>query len=407
MTEITRLANGLTVITVPLPGIETAAVGLHFDSGSRHEPDAVNGVAHMVEHMVFKGTATRSAKRIAEEIEDVGGQLNAYTSRDTTVFHARVLRADVDLATAMIADLVIAPTLDGQDFDKERQVVLQELGEAIDTPDDIIHDHLQLAAYEGQAIGRSILGTADSIGALTADDCRSWIAGKLTGGGAVLSAAGAVEHEAMVALAEGVLGRLAPSACAVPPPSPRFTGGKHADKRKFEQAHLTLGWEGPAVTHPDQTAMQLFTSAVGGGMSSRLFQELREERGLAYSIWANHTPFADTGLFTVYLACAPVEAARANDLVREVMAATAADLSEAELARARAQLKAGLLMSLEGAGGWADYSARQWMTRGRVAAPADIVARIDATGVDQVRAAATAMLAREPARATVGVRRAI
>ena len=405
MIQTTTLANGLTVITVPLPGIETVAVGLHFDSGSRHEPDALNGVAHMVEHMVFKGTHTRSARRIAEEIEDVGGSLNAYTSRDTTVFHGRVLKQDVALAVGMIADLATCAVLDPGELEKERQVVLQELGEATDTPDDIIHDHLQLAAYEGQAIGRSILGTAASIGALDAEDCRAWIAAHFTGGRAVLCAAGAVEHGAVLELAERHLGAL-PAGERAGPSSPRFTSATHTDRRKFEQAHLALGWEGPSVTHPDQTAMQLFTSAAGGGMSSRLFQELREERGLAYSVWANHTPFNDTGLFTVYLACAPKEAAGAEELTRQVLADAAVGLDEAELARARAQLKAGLLMSLEGAGGWADYAARQWMTRGRIAAPQEIVARIDACEVEQVRAAAAAMLAKPPARATVGARRA-
>ena len=405
MHHTTTLANGLTVVTVPLAGIETAAIGLHFDIGSRHEAPAQNGVAHMVEHMVFKGTAARSARRIAEEIEDVGGQLNAYTARDTTVLHARVLSGDVGLAVEMIADLACAPVLDPGELEKERHVVLQELGEATDTPDDIIHDHLQLAAYADQPLGRSVLGTQASIGALSAADCRDWITANFTGGAAVLSAAGRVDHAALVDLAERHLGGL-PAGAAASTALARFTGGAHADKRKFEQAHLTLGWEGPAQTAPEQTAMQLFACAAGGGMSSRLFQEVREERGLAYSIWAHHTPFTDTGLFSVYLACAPAEAARARDLTTRVLAEAAAGLDEAELARARAQLKAGLLMSLEGASGWSEFAARQWLIHRRAVTPVEIVARIDACGVDQVRAAAAAMLARAPASATVGLRKA-
>ena len=405
MIEATTLPNGLTVLSIPLPGIETAAIGLHFDIGSRHEAPAQNGVAHMVEHMVFKGTATRSARRIAEEIEDVGGQLNAYTARDTTVLHARVLAGDVGLAVEMIADLACAPVLDPAELEKERQVVLQELGEATDTPDDIIHDHLQLAAYADQPLGRSVLGTQASIESLSAADCRDWIATNFTGGAAVLSAAGRVDHAAMVDLAERHLGRLPTGTPAATVPA-RFTGGAHADRRKFEQAHLTLGWEGPAQTAPDQTAMQLFACAAGGGMSSRLFQEVREERGLAYSIWAHHTPFTDTGLFSVYLACAPAEAARARELTTRVLADTAAGLDETELARARAQLKAGLLMSLEGASGWSEFAARQWLIHCRAVTPAEIVARIDSATVDEVRAAAATMLARAPASATVGLRKA-
>ncbi len=401
----TTLANGLTVITVPLPGIETAAINLHFDAGSRHEADAQNGVAHMVEHMVFKGTTKRTARAIADEIEDVGGSLNAYTARDTTVFHARVLADDVPLGVEMIADLVSNATLDSAELEKERQVILQELAEARDTPDDIVHDHLQLAAFAGQPLGQSILGTEASIGALGARDCRDWIAARFTGGAAVLCAAGKVDHAAMIDLAERHLGALPPGERSVAQP-PHFTAGKHADKRKFEQAHLTMGWEGPATTHPDQTAMQLFTCAVGGGMSSRLFQEVREERGLAYSIYAHHTPFADTGLFAVYLACAPAEAANARGLAERVLGETAEGITGAELARSRAQLKAGLLMSLEGASGWAEFAARQFLTRGRVVPPAEIVARIDAVSLDQVRAAAKTMLARAPASATVGLKRA-
>ena len=405
MHQLTQIENGLAVVTIPLASIETAAIGLHFGAGTRDEPEGAGGVAHMVEHMVFKGTRRRSARAIAEEVEDVGGQLNAYTARDTTVFHARVLAADVPLAVDVIADLVTGAALDAAEIEKERLVVLQELGEAYDTPDDIVHDNLQGAAWAGQPLGRAVLGTQVSIEALSVADCRRFIDAAFVGHRAVLVGAGRVVHDALVELAERHLGGL-PSGGAVASAPPRFGAGAHADRRKFEQAHLALGWEGPAQTAPEQMPMQLFACASGGGMSSRLFQEVREERGLAYTIWSHHQPFADTGLFTAYLACAPGEAARARELTLKVLAATAAELSEAELARARAQLKAGLLMSLEAASGWADYGARQYLMHGRVVEPAAIVARIDATGVDEVRAAAAAMLARAPASATVGLRKA-
>jgi len=403
--QTTTLPNGLTVITVPLPGVETAAIGLHVDVGSRHEPASLNGVAHMIEHMVFKGTATRSARAIAEQIEDVGGQLNAYTSRDMTVFHARVLAGDVPLAVDMIADLVLRPNLDAGELDKEKAVVLQELGEARDTPDDIIHDHLQEAAFPDQPLGRSILGCEASIATIGAHDLRAWLAEHFTGARSVLAAAGKVDHAEIVDLARIHMeamphGERADSLAAT------FCGGAHADRRKFEQAHLTLGWEGPANRHADHSAIQLFACAAGGGMSSRLFQELREERGLAYTIYAHHQPFTDTGLFSVYLATAPGDAAGARALTLDVLAATARDLSEAELARARAQLKAGLLMNLESSGGWAEFAARQYMIYGRLTPPAEVVARLDATGVDQVRAAAARLLSRAPASATVGLKKA-
>jgi predicted Zn-dependent peptidase len=401
----TTLPNGLTILTVPMPGVETAAIGLHLDVGSRHEPARVNGVAHMIEHMVFKGTQRRSAKRIAEEIEDVGGQLNAYTARDTTVFHARVLADDVPLAVDMISDLVCAPVLDAAELEKEREVVRQELGEARDTPDDIIHDHLQAVAYAGQPIGRSVLGEEASIAAIGADDLRGWLERHYTGGAAVLVGAGKVEHGALVDLAGKHLGDLPGGQREAAEPA-RFTGGTHAQGRKLEQAHLTMGWAGPAHGDPDHMAVQLFTCAVGGGMSSRLFQELREERGLAYSVWANHQPFTDTGLFSVYLATAPKHARDAQALTHDVLAATAAGLEEAELARAKAQLKAGLLMNLESSAGWADYAARQFLVHRRVRAPADIVAKMEAVTLEQVRDAAARMLARALASATIGMKRA-
>ena len=401
----TTLPSGLTVLTVPLPGVETAAIGLHVDVGARHEPARVNGVAHMIEHMVFKGTARRSAKRIAEEIEDVGGQLNAYTARDTTVFHARVLAEDVPLAVDMIADLIRNPTLDPGELAKERDVVLQELGEARDTPDDIIHDHLQSVAYADQPLGRSVLGEDDTIAAIQPADLREWLDAHYTGDNCVLVGAGKVEHAALVALAEQHLGDL-PTAPPAPTEPARFTGGIHAQTRKLEQAHLTLGWPGPAHRDPDHMAIQLFTCTVGGGMSSRLFQELREERGLAYSVYAHHQPFTDTGLFSIYLATAPKRARDANNLARDVLAATAQGLEEAELARAKAQLKAGLLMNLESSSGWAEYAARQFLVHGRVRAPAEVVAAMEAIGLDQVRDAATRMLGHAPASATIGMKRA-
>lgn len=400
----TTLPNGLTVLTIPLPGVETGAIGLHVDVGSRHEPAAQNGVAHMIEHMVFKGTAARSARQIAEEIEDVGGQLNAYTARDATVFHSRVLADNVPLAVEMIADLVRCPVLDPAELDKERAVVLQELGEARDTPDDIVHDYLQEAAFADQPLGRSILGSEASIAAIQPDDLRQWLTAHFTGGASVLAAAGKVDHDTMVELAERHLGAL-PAASPVTASPAAFTGTAHVDKRKFEQAHLTLGWEGPSNTAADHTAIQLFACASGGGMSSRLFQELREERGLAYSVWAHHQPFADTGLFSVYLATAPKEAAAARDLTHEVLASTARDLTEAELARARAQLRAGLLMNLEASAGWSEFAARQWLIHRRMRTPAEIVARMKAVTLDEVRTAAAAMLARAPASATVGLKK--
>ncbi len=401
MTRLSTLANGLRVVSRTMPHVDTVAVALHVDAGARHEGADVNGVAHLFEHMVFKGTATRTARVIAEVIEDVGGSLNAYTARDMTVFHVRLLKEDLALGVEVIADLVTHPLFDADETEREKQVVLQELGEARDTPDDIVFDHLQEAAFGGHTLGRSILGTDASIASLGPAALRDWLGGQYRAGSCVLVAAGAVEHDELVALAERWLGGLPAGVRAATVPA-AFTGGVHNDRRKFEQAHLTLGLAAPGHGDPGHDAALLFANAAGGGASSRLFQELREERGLAYSVYASTTPYADTGLFSVYLATAKRDAAKALALTDTVLAATAATLSQAELDRARAQVRAGLLMSLEAPGGWSEYLARSLLVHGRLVPPAEVVERLAAVTVDEVRAAGAAMLAGPRARADVG-----
>ena len=400
-TQLTTLANGVRVVSRAMPHVETVALGLHVDTGARLESERTNGVAHLLEHMVFKGTATRTARRIAEEIEDVGGSLNAYTARDMTVFHARLLGRDAALGLDMIADLVRAPRFDADELEREKAVVLQELGEARDTPDDIVFDHLQAAAFPGQAIGRSILGDETSIAAITGDDLRNWLGVQYRGGSCIVAAAGEIDHDALVRLSEQLFGDLVPGTRPTAPDAVFAPGAIH-DRRKFEQAHLTLGAAAPGHHHPDYDAVALFVMAAGGGASSRLFQELREERGLAYSVYASTTPYADAGLFSVYRATAKKDAARAFDLAVAVLADTAATLRPEELARAKAQVRAGLLMSLESPGGWAEFLARQLLAHGRLQTPADLVARIEAVDLDHVRAAAGRLVAGPYAIADVG-----
>lgn len=405
MVQATTLPNGLTVLSDPMPGVATVAVGLYADTGSRLEAAEQNGLAHLFEHMVFKGAAGRSARAIAEAIEDVGGQLNAWTARDMTVFHARALASDLSLAVELIAGLVTAPDFDAGELEKERQVVLQELGEARDTPDDIVFDHLQAAAFPDQPIGRPVLGDEGTLAAIGPDALHTWRQGQYRAGSLVLAAAGAVEHAVLVALAQARLGGL--PAGRRPDAAPAmFAPGAAHDCRRSEAAHVTLAWPGPGFHDPDLPAALLFTAAAGGGMSSRLFQELREERGLVYSVFAQHQPYDDCGLMSVYLAAAPCEAGKARALAEQVLADTAAGLDQAELDRARAQLRAGLLMGLEGCQGRADHSARSWLTHGRVMDPAEWLARLDAVSVEAARAAGAAMLGRGQARAIVGPKRA-
>jgi len=399
--RVTRLANGFTVASLAMPGVETAAVALNADVGARHESEAENGLAHLFEHMVFKGTRSRSARAIAEAIEDVGGSLNAWTSRDSTLFHARILGGDLPLAVELVGELVMDPRFDADDLVKEREVVLSEIGEALETPDDLVFDNLQTVAFPAQALGRPILGTADTLAGLDCPSLLRWRDSQYRGPGLVLAAAGQVDHDALVRQAEALFGGL-PADAHPQPDRARWQGGTLPDGKHGEQLHVALAFSGPDARAPGYYAAQLFATALGGGMSSRLFQELREERGLAYSVSASHTPHSDIGVLSLYFASRPKDGPAALALLRDVAHATAANLTQAELSRARAQIKAGILMALEGCGGQSDWLGRSLITFGRVLPPAEAVAALEAATLDDVRAIGAAMLASTPALAAVG-----
>ncbi|MFD1949680.1 M16 family metallopeptidase [Sphingomonas arantia] len=399
--RVHRLANGLTIAVEPMDGVETLAVGVYADVGSRSEAAGQGGLAHLVEHMVFKGAGGRDARAIAEDIEDVGGSLNAWTARDHTVYHARLLAGDLALGVDMIADLVRAPRFDPDELEREKKVVLSELGEANDTPDDIVFDHLQSACYPGQAIGVPVLGDERTLATLTAGDLRRWTEAQYRPGSLVLAAAGKVDEDALLALAEARFGDMA-AGTAPAAVSATFGGGTHHDRRKFDQIHLAAAWAGVGHEDPDVHALSLFSSAAGGGMSSRLFQQLREERGLAYSIYSWTQTYAETGLFGLYCAAERPRAAEALALARVVLAQTADDLSEAELARAKSQAKAGWLMGLESVAARCDRLARDLQVHGRIVPVAETVAAIDAVTVAHARAAGAKALGGAEALATVG-----
>jgi predicted Zn-dependent peptidase len=398
---LTTLANGMRVVSRFTPGVETVAVGLFADVGSRHEPVRINGIAHLFEHMVFKGAGGRSAREISEAIEDVGGDLNACTERDTTSYTASLMAEHLALGIEVIADLVQRPRFDANDLVREKQVVLQELGEARDTPNDIIFDELWAAAYPDQPLGRSILGDEDSIEAITLDDLHDWRTTHYRGDNLILSAAGKLDHDALVDMAQKHFGTLG-SGRAVQPEPGQFAPGTSVGRTPSDQAHLTIGFPAPAATDPDYFAARLFADIVGGGMSSRLFQELREERGLAYSVYTHLHPFADTGLFYTYAATARRDSAEAAQLIDAELRRAAEDATPRELDRVRTQARAALLMSLETPWGQASYAARQLATYGRLIPVDEMMARLEAVTLDEVRAAGQAMLAGGAARATIG-----
>ena len=404
--ELHRLANGLSVAVDPLPGAESIALGLYAGVGSRSEPDPLSGLAHLVEHMVFKGAGGRDTRALAEAIEDVGGNLNAWTSRDQTAFHGRALAKDLPLVAELIADLVRAPHLDAEHLEREKQVILSEIGECMDSPDDVVHDFLFEAAFDGQAIGRSVLGREATVQAIAREDCVGWLAEQFVPSRLILAASGKVEPAAVLALAERLFGDMA----AAPEPAiapARFTSGVRSDRRDAEQGHWCLGLPGLSAADPRAPALSIFVQALGGGTSSRLFQELREERGLAYSIYAWVQGFADTGLVGIGCAADRERAAESVALAREVLARTAETLNEAEVQRARAQMEAGLLMGLETPQGRADHLARSIEIFGRLLPLDEVVRQLRAVDAAAARAAGSALLEGPLAVASVGARLAL
>ena len=401
-----RLSNGMTVAADPLSGAESVALGLYAKVGSRSEPDAVGGLAHLVEHMVFKGAGRRDTRALAEAIEDVGGSLNAWTARDQTAFHGRALARDLPLVAELIADLVRAPHFDEEHLEREKQVILSELGESVDSPDDLVHDHLFEAAFGGQAIGRSVLGSEASVRAITRQDCVDWIGDQFVPSRLILAGSGKVDPDQLVRLAERLFGEM--EARPEPKVQPvHFTGGVRNDRRDFEQAHWCLGFSGLRAADEGFPALGLFVQALGGGTSSRLFQELREERGLAYSIYAWTQAFEDVGLVGIGCAAERERAAESVELARELLAQTAETLNEAELNRARAQMEAGLLMSLETPQGRADHMARSIEVFGCILGLDEMLGQIRAVSIGDARAAGRALLGGPIAAASVGAKLAL
>jgi predicted Zn-dependent peptidase len=404
--ELHRLGNGIAVAVDALPGAESAAVGLYAMVGSRSEPEHLSGLAHLVEHMVFKGAGKRDTRVLAEAIEDVGGAMNAWTARDQTVFYGRTLGKDAALLTELIADLVRAPHIGEDHLEREKLVILSELGEVVDSPDDLVHDHLYEAAFEGQPLGRSVLGRAETLEAATRDDCLNWIRDELVPRRLILSASGKVDPDQILKLAEKLFGDMEPWP-GVPIGAAEFTGGVRNDRRQFEQAHWCLGLPGLAASDPRVPALSIFVQALGGGMSSRLFQELREERGLAYSVGAWQQAYADTGVVAISCAADRSRAVESMNLARSVLADAVESLDEAEVGRARAQLEAGLLMGLETPQGRADTMARSIEVFGRILPVDELLGQIRAVDAAAARAAGAALLDGRAAVASVGAQLAL
>ena len=401
-TQLSRLANGLRVVSHHMPHLETVSLGVWVAAGARHEQEDEHGISHLLEHMAFKGTERRSATDIAEEIEAVGGELNAATSLETTAYFARILKSDIGIALDILADILQIPRYAQDELEREREVILQEIAATRDSPDEIAYELLQDASFPNQAIGRPILGTTQSVTSFGADDLRTFLKAQYGAGRMVVSAAGSVDHGELLRHAEaqfaglngGVGGRFEPA---------RYVGGTRTSAKPFEQSHLVMAFAGPSYRSPEFYTAQVFSGLFGGGMSSRLFQEVREQRGLCYSIYTFHSPYTDSGVFGLY---AGTDAADVGELMRVVVDeinAAAETVNEDEIGRAKAQMKAGLLMALESSSARAEQLARQIINWGRPIPLDEIVAKIEAVSVESTRAAGRALIARgRPAIAALG-----
>ncbi len=383
--ELHTLPNGFRIVTENMPGLKSASVGVWIMAGGRHERLEQNGIAHFLEHMAFKGTKTRTALQIAEEIEDVGGYINAYTSRDVTAYYARVLEEDVPLGLDIIADILTNPLFDPAEIEVERGVILQEIGQTYDTPDDIVFDWLQEAAYPDQPLGRTILGPPERVSAFTRADLAGFVSEHYGPGQMILAAAGAIDHDAIVRQAERLFGHLSPVIAPAAPVPARFGGGERREIKALEQVHFTLAFEAPDYRDPAIFTAQVYSTALGGGMSSRLFQEIRENRGLCYSIFAQTGAYDDAGLTTIYAGTSGEQIEELALITIDEMRRAADDMSEAEVARARAQMKAGLLMGLESPSSRAERLARMLQIWNRIPSIEETIAKIDAVATRDVR----------------------
>lgn len=404
--ELTRLENGLRIVSESRRTVETVAIGIWVDVGARYETQDENGLTHCLEHMLFKGTTSRSAREIAFEIEAAGGHMNAYTSRDNTTYYARVLKQDLPLAVDLLSDLVLNSVCDADELEREKDVILQEIGQTQDTPDDIVFDHLQGVAFKGQSIGRTILGDADNVQSFTREKVLGFLANHYLANTIVVSAVGNLDHKDLVKLIEDKFAVVATGNRAKPEKA-RYVGGAHIQDKSLEQLHLTLGWPGVSYHDDRYYAHQIYSTILGGGMSSRLFQEVREHRGLAYSVYSFSSSHAETGLFGIYAGTHPEQLTDLVAVLEDEMAALSKGPNDQEFQIARAQLKAGLLMALEATTSRMEQLGRQVLVFDRVIPVQEMIDNVDGVEPDDVRIVADDLASSQHrSLAAVGDRRA-
>ncbi len=401
MARIEQLGNGLTVATDSIDNFETASIGLFVNVGSVNESNKQTGISHFLEHMAFKGTKTRSALQISYAIESVGGYINAYTSKEVTAFHAKVLKENVPLAVDIITDIIQNSTFDAEEFSKEQSVIIQEIRQLNDAPDDYVFDMFQAKCFENEKLGTQILGSEEEILSYKPSDLDMYLKTKYSTDKMVLSASGKIEHDEFVELANKFASNM--QKFDVEPVGKQvYKGGFTFKQKDLEQTHLIFGFEGVSHTSDEKFDLTILSAILGGGMSSRLFQEIREKRGLTYAVFSFASNYRDTGTFGVYAAC---EDSKAEEVIKLSLAEFEKIqnyITEEEIAKAKMQLKASLMMGLESSSTRMERLANQYIHLGRIIEPSEVVERIEKISVTSLKKLANRIFNKKPTLALIG-----
>jgi len=389
----TVLPNGIRVLTEHMPHVHSVSLGIWVAAGSRDENDADSGISHFIEHMLFKGTRQRSALDIAKSFDQMGGLSNAFTTKENTCFHAKVLDSHLDRALELFADIILRSKFDSDEMEKERQVILQEISMVEDSPDDLIHDLFTASYWPGNGLGRSILGTSETVSAMAPERLKFHVARAYAGPTLLLVAAGSVDHHRLVDRVAGLFGDIPPRADLPRRTRPKPNLGASVIRKDLEQAHLLIGFEGPSATDPGRYPAMLMNVILGGSMSSRLFQEIRERRGLAYSIYSFLSAYEDVGTLGVYAGISPDEIATVTEIIQEEIAKIAREpVDPDELDAARDHVKGGLLLSAESTDARMTRLAKNEITLGKFVSYEEVLQALDAVTGEEIMTLAEASL---------------
>ena len=381
--KISTLSNGMRVATDTMKHAHTVSIQVCVDIGSRYETPENNGISHFLEHMAFKGTKRRSAQDIAKAFDAIGGHFNAYTSREHTVYYAKVLNENLNVAVDILGDILQHSVFDPEELARERNVVLQEIAQNNDTPDDVVFDFYQEASYPDQPLGRSILGTEDIVSNFSREDLTEYVNTYYRGSRMILVAAGNIEHDAMVKLAESTFRDLKKDTPSEFIPA-TYKGGEHRKEKDLEQVHLILGFEGISYKNPEIYTIQMLSIILGGSISSRLFQEVREKHGLAYSVYSFSSGYQDNGTFGVYAGTGKEHLHELVPIVCDELLKMTHTITEEEVMLAKTQVKASILMAQESTYARADELGRHLLCFGRHISMEEVLGKVEAVDIAQL-----------------------